>query len=138
MAHHPRTRILHGIQTLANVNANSGAGAIILAPAAGKNIRILDGWMRALGGNAGGADALIVTDTAASPVTVLSATIGVLLQNAVCRAGDTNVTATNLGATLGTGKGLRLGRTTSDLTTATGGIEYSIRYVYEPVGNITT
>jgi hypothetical protein len=138
MAHFTRTRVCRGIQTLDNVNAASGAGAIILEPQVGKNIRILDCWLRALGGNVGGATAIIVTDTASSPVTVVSATAGALTQNALKRAGASNVTVTNLGATLGTGKGLRLGRTVGNLTTATDGIEYCIKYAYEPVNNITT
>jgi hypothetical protein len=138
MAHFPRTQVIHGTQTLANVNAASGAGAIILDPQVGRNIRITDCWLRALGGNVGGATAIIVTDTAASPVTVVSATAGALTQNALKRSGASNVTVTNQGATLGTGQGLRLGRTVGDLTTATGGIEYCIECVFEPVNNVTT
>jgi hypothetical protein len=111
--------------TAAQVNAASRAGTNIVSPVAGKTITVVDCMMRAIGGNAGGATAVVLEDTTGTDV--VSNTVGILTQNAIVRAGITNSTATNLGTSLGKGAGLRIGCTVGDLTTASH-IDYVVLY----------
>lgn len=125
MATYPRCRVAEGQLTAAQVNAASGAGTNIVNPVAGKTITVVDCTMRAIGGGAGGATAVVLEDTAGTDI--VSNTVGILTQNAVVRAGITNSTATNLGTAMAKGAGLRIGRTVSDLTTATH-LDYIVLY----------
>lgn len=127
MATYPRCKVAEGQLTAAQVNANTRAGTIIVPAVTGKTITVVDAWFRAIGGNAGGATAVILTDTAASPVTVLSCTVGALTQNTFLRGGATNATFTNAGTALTKSKGLRIGCTVADLTTATH-LDYVVLY----------
>ena len=127
MATYPKVRCIQDQLTAAQVNAASGAGTVIVAAGSGRTLEVVDCWMRALGGNAGGATAVILTDTAASPTTLVSYAVGALTENTVARAGAASVTSTNLGASAVKHKGLRIGRTVSDLTTATA-LDYCVFY----------
>jgi hypothetical protein len=127
LATYPKVRVAEGQLTAAQVNANSRKGTNIVEPVAGKTITVVDGWLRAIGGNAAGATAVVVQDTTTSPNVAISDAVGNLTQNTVLRAGATGSTATNLGVQLGKGKGLRVGCTVSDLTTATH-IDYMVLY----------
>lgn len=124
--YHPKVRVAAGQLTAAQVNANSRAGTTIVAAAAGKTIKVVDCWMRAIGGNSGGATAVVLEDTGGTDV--VSNTVGILTQNAIVRAGISNSTATNLGTALGKSKGLRIGCTVGDLTTATA-LDYCVHYI---------
>jgi hypothetical protein len=133
MAHFPRTRVATGQLTQAQLQFGTGAGTVIIPPRAGSNIRVLDGWLRAIGSAIGACTAIVVEDTGGTDV--ISATAGTLLQNVVARCGASGVTVTNLGATLGMGKGLRIGWAGGSAATVTTGLDYCIKYVYEPVNN---
>lgn len=136
MAHYPRTRVAMGQLTQTQLQVGTGAGTTVITPRAGYNIRLVDGWLRAIGSGIGACTAIVVEDTAGTDV--ISATAGALGQNVVARCGETNVTVTNLGATLGTGKGLRIGWAGGSAATVTTGLDYMLKYVYEPVGNAAT
>ena len=122
-----RVHAVHGTLTLAQINASTRAGTLILAAAPGRTYTVVDTWMRALGGNAGGATAVILTDE--TPTTITSTTAGTLTQNTVVRMGVSGCTSTNVGTAMAGGKGLRIGCTVADLTTCTGGIEYYVEYL---------
>lgn len=134
MAHFPRARVVKGSLTADQVNAATPF-SIVVPPRSGCNIRVLDGWMRAVGSNAGGATAVILEDTAATDV--WSCTVGALTSGLVARAGVSNFTVTNQGATMGTGKGLRFTKTGGTFTVTTQ-LDYCIKFVYEPVNNVST
>jgi len=122
----PKVRVAFGNLTLAQVNANSRAGTVIVPGSAGRTIKVVDAWFRALGGNAGGATAVVLEDTAGTDI--VSTTQGALTQNALVRAGAANSTATGVGTYSGKDKGLRIGCTVGDLTTCSGGIDYCVLY----------
>ena len=129
MATFPKVHCATGSLLTATVNANTNVGSNHIVPgAADRTITVVDGWLRATGGNAGGATAVVVEDTAGTDV--ISATVGALTQNTIARVGDTNVTASAIGTAMAKGAGLRITRTVSDLTTASS-IEYCILYIVE-------
>ena len=137
MAHYPRTRAAVGRLTATEISANTLAGTVVVPPRAGCAIRILDGWVRAIGSSVGGCTAVIVTDTQTSPVTVFSNTAANMTDGLVLRGGATGSAVTNLGTTLGNGNGIRIGCTGTTATVTTG-LDYFIKYVYEPVYNAAT
>ena len=122
-----RVHHVQRIMTLAEVNANTRAGTTIVPGLSGRRLKVVDCWMRALTGNAGGATAVIITDTV--PTTVVSQTIAALTAGAVVRMGGSGSTCTNAGTILGEGAGLRVGCTVADLTTCSGGLEVDVDYV---------
>ena len=123
----PRVRCAQGNLTIAQVNAASGAGTVIVPKSGGRTITVVDGWLRSLGADPGGCTAFIVTDTASSPVTALSVTRATLNSNVVARAGITNFTATSMGTALTGGEGLQIGRTVGAVTTSDS-LDYCIYY----------
>ncbi len=124
MATFPKVRVAEGQATTAEVNA----GKVIVQPIAGHTITVVDGWLRAIGGNAGGATSVDITDTNSSPVTAFAMAVGGLTQNAVARVGlATHSTNTNVGTPLTAGKGLKIIKNGSNLTTATA-VDYMILY----------
>jgi len=126
MATYPRCKVAEGQLTLAQLNAASGAGTNIVDPIAGKTITVVDAWFRsAAGGTCGGATAVVLEDTAGTDV--LSVTAATLTLAALVRGGASGATATNVGTALGKGKGLRIGRTVSDVTTMTA-MDYMVLY----------
>lgn len=121
----PKTRVASGNLVRASLNAASGAGTVIVPDSAGRTITVIDVWMRNVGGNIGGATAIVLEDTAGTDV--MSTTVGTFDSNVLVRAGASGTTVTNLGVALGKGKGLRIGRTVSDATTTTS-LDYCVLY----------
>jgi hypothetical protein len=113
-------RVACGNATAAQVNA----GTVIVPERADRQVVVVGGWLRALGGNAAGATSVDITDTAASPVTVAATAVGSLTQNTLV-----SIAGANMGAGLTAGKGLRIGKTGSSLTGATS-VDYCIWYAY--------
>lgn len=122
--YHPKVRIAQGQLTTAQVNS----GTVVVTAQAGKTIKVVDFWLRAIGGSAATATSVDITDTNSSPVTACSWAVGAITQNTVARAGAASVTATNLGTSLTKGKGLQIGRTVNPLTTCTDGVDYVVLY----------
>ena len=126
MATYPKCKVAEGQLTLAQLNAASGAGTVVVPAVAGKTITVVDAWFRsAAGGTCGGATAVVLEDTAGTDV--LSVTAATLTLAAVVRGGATNATATNFGAALTKGAGLRIGRTVGDVSTMTA-MDYVVLY----------
>jgi hypothetical protein len=127
VATYPRVRCVEGQATTAEVNA----GKVILAGQTQRTITVIDGWLRAIGGNAGTATAVLITDTNSSPVTAFSMAVGGLTQNAVARVGlATHSTNTNVGTALTKSKGLKIAKSGSALDTATA-IDYCVYYTID-------
>ena len=123
---YPRARVASGRLSLAQLNAASGAGTIIVPDSSGRTITVTDAWFRSqAGGTCGGATAVVLEDTAGTDV--LSVTAATLTLAALVRGGATNATATNFGTALTKGAGLRIGRTDSDVTTMSA-MDYVIFY----------
>jgi hypothetical protein len=127
MAAYPKLRCAKGNLTLAQLNAASGAGTVILPAEAGRAITVVDTWMRNVGGNIGGATAIILTETGGSPQTVTSTTVGTFDTNVFVRAGVSGTTVTALNTAQRPGRGLQIGRTVGDVTTMTS-LDYCIYY----------
>ena len=126
MATYPKCKVAEGQLTLAQLNAASGAGTVVVPAVAGKTITVVDAWFRsAAGGTCGGATAVVLEDTAGTDV--LSVTAATLTLGAVVRGGASGATATNFGTALGKGKGLRIGRTVGDVSTMTA-MDYVVLY----------
>jgi hypothetical protein len=127
MAAMPRVRCAQGNLSIDQVNAASRAGTIIVPDSGGRTITVVDGWMRSIGADPGGCTAIILTDNAASPTTVMSTTRATFNSNAIVRAGASGCTSTNVGTALTGGEGLRIGCTVGNLTTSTS-LDYCIYY----------
>ena len=124
--YHPKVRCATGRITLAELNAASGAGTVVVKAAAGKTIKVVDAWFRSqAGGTCGGCTAVVLEDTGG--VDVLSVTAATLTLAALIRGGASGATATNFGTALTVSKGLRIGRTVSDVTTMTY-MDYFVEY----------
>lgn len=125
-----RMRCVHGQLTAAQVNAASRAGTVIVKPEPGRTITVWDGWLRADGATSG-CTAVILTDTASSPVTAWSMAAGGLTAANVARVGlATHSTHADVGTPLTGGKGLRIGCTVGDFATSTV-LDYCIFYTVE-------
>ena len=123
---YPRARVASGRLSLAQLNAASGAGTIIVPDSSGRTITVTDAWFRSqAGGTCGGATAVVLEDTGG--VDVLSVTAATLTLAALIRGGASGATATNFGTALTVSKGLRIGRTVSDVTTMTY-MDYFVEY----------
>ena len=119
-----RMRCLRGNATLAEVKA----GKVILLGEPGRTITVHDGWLRSLGGNAGTATSVDISDTATSPVVCFKMARGGLTENAVARVGlGTHYTGTTVGTPLTPGKGLRIDDAGGTLDTCTA-VDYCIFY----------
>ena len=116
-------RIACGNATTAQVNS----GLTIVPDVAGRQIVVVGGWLRALGGNASGATSVDIADTATSPVTAAAIGVGSLTAGAVVQL--TAGTATNMGVGLTAGKGLQITKTGGNLATATS-VDYCVQYIY--------
>jgi len=129
MAAFPKLHTATGSLATATVNADVKVGTnTIVPPVADRKITVVDGWLRATGGAAGGATAVVVEGTDGTDV--ISAAVGALTEDTVARVGDTNVTASAIGTALDKGVGLRIYRTVAALTTCTS-LEYCIKYIVE-------
>ena len=124
--YHPKVRCAAGNVTLAQINANSRAGTVVVKAAAGKTIKVVDVWMRNVGSDITSATAIVLEDTAGTDV--MSTTVATFNSNAFIRAGASGSTVTNLGVALGKGAGLRIGCTVGDYATGTG-MDYTIFYI---------
>lgn len=126
MAAYPKVRVAEGQLTTAQVNA----GTTIVTGRAGTAITVVDGWLRSIGGAAGGATSVDVEDTNSSPVLAFKMAVGGLTQNAVARMGlATHSTNTGVGAALTKGEGLQI-TATGTLATSTH-IDYCVFYTLE-------
>jgi hypothetical protein len=120
-------RCLHGNATLAEVKT----GKVILGGEPGRTITVHDGWLRALGGNAGTATTVDISDTAGTPVVVFKMARGGLTENAVARIGlATHYTGTTVGTPLTPGKGLRIDDAGAVLDTCTS-VDYCLFYTVQ-------
>ena len=104
--------LIHNV-TAAEVNT----GHTILADAAGVIITPVSVKMRALGGAAGGATSVDLTDTVAAAIA--SFPVAILTQNAMAGEYSANVVSTGIGVAQTSGKGLKVIKAGNDLTTAT-------------------
>ena len=92
----------------------------------GRTITVVDGWLRATGHGAGGATAVIITETGGTPTTIVSATAGALRRT----RSPGSVIPTSPSPTWAPPcvRARRLiGRTDSDLTTSHA-LDYHIEY----------
>lgn len=122
--YYPKVRCAYGQATTAQVNA----GKVIVKAQAGKTIKVVDGWLRAIGGAAGTATSVDIEDTTTSPNLAFKIAVGGLAENAVARVGlATHSTNTGVGTALGKGKGLQI-TATGTLATATA-MDYAVFYV---------
>ena len=121
----PRVRCAQGTATIAELNYGTHTGVYIVAPT-DRTITVVDGWLRNVGSNIGGATAIAVTDGAA--VVAFSCTVGTLDSNVLARVGATGFTNTNVGTPLTGGKGLRICATVANATTSTS-VDYCVYYV---------
>lgn len=102
--------------TAAQVNA----GLELLAATTGVTYRVVGFIMTAVGGNAGGADAVTLADTNSSPVSITSVAVAALTQNVPVLPNTANVTnGVGLGGPLTAAKGVKIAKSGSNLTTAT-------------------
>jgi len=127
LAAYPRVRCAQGQLTLAQINANTRVGTVIVPAEEGKTITVVDGWMRATGHTMAGCTAIILTETGGSPTTITSTTAATLTAEAVIRMGVSGVTSTNVGTTMRPGRGLTIGCTVGDATTSHA-LDYCIFY----------
>lgn len=118
-------RIANGNATTAEVNT----GKVIVPDRADRQIVVIGGYLRALGGNASGATSVDITDTATSPVAAFSAPIASLTSGTIVDAKASGNTNANLGVGLTPGKGLKIAKTGANLATATS-VDYCVEYVY--------
>ena len=128
MATYPKVRVAQGQLSAAEVNANSRAGTVIVEGESGRTITVVDGWLRAIGGNAAGATAVVLEDTDGTDA--VSAAAAGLAQNVYARFGGSNITATGVGTALTKHEGLRIGCTVGDLITATA-LDYCVFYTID-------
>jgi hypothetical protein len=118
-----RVRCVTGNATTTEVNA----GKIIVPPDASRAYIITGGWLRALGGNAGGATSVNISDTTGTPVVGLAVAVGTLTQDAVVDFNlGANITKTTYGTAHTKGKGLQI-IANGTLTTATS-VDYCVKY----------
>jgi hypothetical protein len=123
LATFPKVRVVEGQATTAEVNA----GKTIVDPIEGHTITVVDGWLRAIGGNAGGADTVVIEDTAGTDAFTMA--VAGLTQNTVARVGlATHSTNTNVGTALGAGKGLKIAKAGAGALATATAIDYCVLY----------
>lgn len=121
--YYPKVRCAMGNATTAQVNATK----TIVKAKAGKTIKVVDGWLRALGGNAATATSVDIEDTTATTAAFKIA-VGGLTENAVARVGlATHSTNTGIGTALPKGAGIQISAT-GTLATATS-VDYCVFYI---------
>ena len=119
--YYPKVPCAFGNATTAQVNA----GKTIVKARPGKTIKVVDGWLRALGGNAATATSVQITD---GTTTAFKIAVGGLTENAVARVGlATHSTNTGVGTALTKGAGLQI-TATGTLATATS-VDYCVFYI---------
>jgi len=105
------------------------AGKTLLAAVAGRTITVVGWSMTAVGGAAGAATAVTLSDTAGSPVLIGAVAVAALTEGVVVLPSSTNVTdgAAGIGLGLTAAKGITIEKTGSTLTTLTS-ITVTIQY----------
>ena len=120
-----RMRCARGSLSLAQVKA----ATVIVGPEPGRRITVHDGWLRAIGGNAATATAVVVEDTAGTDAFAMA--VAGLAENVVARVGvATHYTGTTIGSPLGVGAGLRIDDSGTALAGPTS-VDYCIFYTVE-------
>jgi hypothetical protein len=120
---HPYLRTVEGQLTTAEVNA----GVVVVPGQLHRQLTVVDGWVRAIGGNASANTSVDVVDSVTGTVAIAFEVAG-LTQNTVLRMGAANTTNTNVLAALGVGEGLKVVNNGTAMATATA-LDYHIDYV---------
>ena len=107
-------------------SANAAAGYQIVPASAKRTITVVDGWMRALGGNMTQATSMDLTDLTGT-VAISWALAALTTAHGILRFDAANVTPTSIGLPLTEGEGLYLITVGTDETTMTS-FDYSIDY----------
>jgi hypothetical protein len=117
-----------GKLTIAEVNA----GTVVIPAVPGRAIRPLFFRVQPIGGAVGGLDAIVIGDTADTPVVVASFAQAQLAENAVLTSdNETGVTqGAGFQVPLTTGKGVKIYKTGSAGTTATH-LNYQVWYIVD-------
>lgn len=118
----PRLRCAKGSILVADVNT----GTVIVPAMPGRTLAVVDGWMRAIGGAAGGGTGVYVKDTTTGTI-ACEWLVADLTQNTVARIGVGTTVATNVGTALGGSEGLKVIKHGGDITTATS-VDYCVYY----------
>ena len=95
------------------------AGHTLLAAVAGRTVTVVDWSMTAVGGAAGTATAVTLSDTAGSPVLIATVAVAALVEGTVVKPNSANVTdgAAGVGLGLTAEKGITIEKTGSALDT---------------------
>jgi hypothetical protein len=91
-----------------------------------RQIRVIDAWIRAIGGTTAGCSAIELQTTAATPIVVISWPVANIARDVVARVGVSNTVSTNVGLANAPGVGLKLAAIT-DMSGATA-VDYCIQY----------
>jgi hypothetical protein len=122
--YYPKVRCAYGQATTAEVNATK----VIVKARPGKTIKVVDGWLRAIGGNAGGADTVVIEDTGGTDAFTMA--VAGLTQNAVARVGlATHSTNTNVGTALTKHAGLRIAKAGAGALATCTAVDYCVFYI---------
>jgi hypothetical protein len=125
-------RTWSGQLTRAEVNT----GKIVVPGAPGRVYTVVDCWMRAIGGAAGSNTSVDVTDDTTGTVAA-SFEDAALSQNAVCRIGAANTSATGLNTALAQGEGLKVANVGTAMDTATH-LDVCIHYIVSSVHAVSS
>jgi hypothetical protein len=120
-----RVKCITGNRSLADVKA----GSIILPAFSGQYI-IVGGWLRALGGNAGGATTVNISDTTGTPVVGVACTCATgLAENRVCDFDDaTYSTRTTYGVAFAAGKALQILDAGASALDTCSSVDFCVKY----------
>lgn len=123
------TPVLYSVHNVTTAEVNAGHN--ILPAVAGRTYRILYWGVTARGGAAGAVTAVLLQDTAGSPVNIASIPAAALTQDETCDSGKANVTGglAGGGALLTADKGVDIIKSGSDMTTATS-LDVVLMYTY--------
>lgn len=122
--YHPKVRCAAGQVLTANVNTPT----TIVKAQAGKTIKVVDGWLRSIGGNAAGADTVVIEDTGGTDAFTMA--VAGLTQNTVARVGlATHSTNTNVGTALTKGAGLRIAKAGAGALSGSTAVDYCVFYI---------
>jgi hypothetical protein len=127
MAAYPKLRCAAGSATSATELTTTGK--IIVPGAADRTIRVVGGWMRAIGGTVATATSVNVSDTS-NTNEVMVGTAANMTAGLILREGTTGMTCTKLGTALVKGNGLRIKGIGATVTGATS-VDYCVYYTVE-------
>jgi hypothetical protein len=126
LAAYPKVRCASGNQLAA---ALTTTGVTIVPPSPNRTLRIVGGWMRALGGTVGTASHVNFGDTSGTDE-VMVATAGNMTANLILRENSTGMASTKLGTALTKGDGIRIHGVGGTVGTATS-VDYCCYYTVE-------